>query len=247
MNTRGLIGKAVNAYRKEGLSYLLKEGSKMCSYLIKNGLILGYYRICKSNEFFEFNGNRYRYFYSLYGATWNTERSIEIPIVWTLVDKSYSEKKRVLEVGNVLSYRFYITHDVVDKYDKIDHVINEDILDYNPPYKYDLIVSISTLEHVGYDEEIKDPTKIIKSIKNLKRLLNSNGKLVVTLPLGQNIEMDKLIAQKILAFDKMFYMKREKGNKWIQMKEINPCSAIYNYQIPTANAIVIGISNAPLS
>jgi hypothetical protein len=191
---------------------------------------------------FEFNGNMYHYFYSLYGATWKTERSIEIPIVWKFVHKSYSEKKKVLEVGNVLSYRFYTNHDVVDKYDKIDNVINEDIVDYNPPYKYDLIVSISTLEHVGYDEEVKDSTKIIASIKNLKRLLNSNGILVVTLPLGQNVEMDRLISKKILVFDEMLYMRREQGKKWKQIAEINPTEVVYNDRIPAANAIIIGIS-----
>ena len=34
--------------------------------------------------------------------------------------------------------------------------------------KYDLIVTISTLEHVGWDEEPRDPSKVLRAIENLK-------------------------------------------------------------------------------
>lgn len=243
MSTRGLVQKAIKAYHREGLTYLLKEGFDLFLYLVKNAVILEYYNLFRSNNMFEFDGNKYNYFYSLYGTTWRSERAVEIPIVWKFV-KSCRKDQKILEVGNVLSYRFNVSHDILDKYEEIDNVINEDVVNYNPPYKYDLIVSISTLEHIGYDEEIKEPMKIIKALLNLKRILSSNGKLVVTLPLGQNKEMDSLITKKILVFDKMFYMKREKGNKWKQVKEIDPSKVTYNDNIPSANAIVIGISGS---
>ena len=190
---------------------------------------------------FEFNGRKYHYFYSLYGSTWRTERSVEIPIIWEYVKSSRNAQERILEVGNVLSYRFKVSHDILDKYEKIDAVINQDIVDYNPNYKYDLIVTISTLEHVGYDEDIREPRKIITALDNLKRLLNDGGKLVVTLPLGQNTEMDKLITNKEITFDKIFYMVREKKNMWKQVKEVDPISITYNERIESANAIIIGI------
>ena len=243
MSTRGLVQKAIKAYHREGLTYLLKEGFHLFLYLVKNAVILEYYNLFRSNNTFEFDGNKYNYFYSLYGTTWRSERAVEIPIVWKFV-KSCRKDQKILEVGNVLSYRFNVSHDILDKYEEIDNVINEDVVNYNPPYKYDLIVSISTLEHVGYDEELKEPMKIIKSLLNLKRILSSNGKLVVTLPLGQNKEMDSLITKKILVFDKMFYMKREKGNKWKQVEEIDPSKVTYNDNITSANAIVIGISGS---
>jgi hypothetical protein len=72
-------------------------------------------------------------------------------------------------------------------------VINEGVVDYDPPYKNELLVSIFILEHEGYDERLKEQMKIIRSL-----LLNSDCKLVVTLRLGQNIEMDRLIAKKML-------------------------------------------------
>jgi len=244
LSTRDLIGKARAAYRRDGLSYLLKKGSELGFHLAINGVVLLYYRIFKANCMFEFNGVKYHYFYSLYGATWRSERAVEIPIVWRLVDNANNDGKKILEVGNVLSYRFRVFHDILDKYDKIDGVINQDVVDYNPRYKYDLIVSISTLEHVGYDKQIKDPMKIIKSLQNLKSLLNSGGKIVVTLPLGQNKGMDDLIAKKILIFDKMYYMKRVKNLEWKHVKEIDPKEVDYNPRVPTANAIIIGISDA---
>jgi len=242
LSTKGIVSKARRAYQREGLPYLVKKGSELWFSLTINSFVLEYYKIFRSNEMFEFNGRKYHYFYSLYGTTWRSERSVEIPIVWNFVDECNKQQKKILEVGNVLSYRFKVCHDILDKYDKMEGVINEDVVDYNPPYKYDLIVSISTLEHVGYDEEFKDPMKIIRSIQNLKRLLKSGGVLVVTLPLGQNKAMDSLLAKKILVFDKMYYLKRQKKNLWKQVEEINPAQVTFNERIPSANAIVIGIS-----
>lgn len=93
-------------------------------------------------------------------------------------------------MGNVLSNYFSVNHDIVDKYEKSYGVINHDIVDFNPDKKYDLIVSILTLEHVGWDEIPKEPTKILSAIKNMIALLEPEGKIVVTLPLGYNPEMD---------------------------------------------------------
>jgi len=244
LSTRDIIGKARTAFKREGLSYLLKKGTELFLHLAINSIVLEYYRIFKSKGMFEFDGMKYHYFYSLYGSTWRSERAVEIPIVWNIVDKSKSEGQKILEVGNVLSYRFNVSHDILDKYDKLDGIINEDVVDYNPPYKYDLIVSISTLEHVGYDEEYKDPMKIVRSLQNLKRLLNCGAKLVVTLPLGYNKEMDSNLNKKIIVFDKIYYMKRIKKDEWKQVMEIDPSDVDYDKSIPSANAIIIGISEA---
>ena len=54
-------------------------------------------------------------------------------------------------------YKF--EHDIVDKYEKKKGIINQDIVDYKPDKKYDLIISISTLEHVGWDETPRENYK----------------------------------------------------------------------------------------
>lgn len=70
----------------------------------------------------------------------------------------------MLEVGNVLSHYFPIHHDIVDKYEVCPGVINQDIADFLPQEKYDLILSISTVEHVGWDEQPQEPTKLLQVI-----------------------------------------------------------------------------------
>jgi cyclopropane fatty-acyl-phospholipid synthase-like methyltransferase len=36
-------------------------------------------------------------------------------------------------------------------------MINEGVVDFHPSKRYDIIVSISTFEHIGLDEKPKDP------------------------------------------------------------------------------------------
>jgi len=94
------------------------------------------------------------------------ERAVEIPIIWHIVREN--KGKRILEAGNVLSHYFRVDHDIVDKYERAEDVINEDVVNFQPSKKYDLIVSISTLGHVGWDENPKEPSKILKAIEHLK-------------------------------------------------------------------------------
>lgn len=45
--------------------------------------------------------------------------------------------------------------------------------------KYDfLIISISTLEYVGWNEDPRDPGKVIRAIENLLELLSPSGKII---------------------------------------------------------------------
>lgn len=99
---------------------------------------------------FQFDGREYEYLYHPYNKTWENERGVEIPIFRELLLNH--KGKRVLEVGNVLSHYFPIHHEVVKQYEVGSSVINEDIVEFVPQDKYDLILSISTLEHVGWDE-----------------------------------------------------------------------------------------------
>jgi hypothetical protein len=199
-----------------------------------------YYKIFKSLKTFTFQGQTYNYFYHRYNKTWKNERAVEVPIIREIM-KKYREK-RVLEVGNVLSHYFSVNHDIVDKYEKADHVINQDIVDFHPPKKYELIVSISTLEHIGWTEESRDPLKILRAIQNLQSLIVSKGKIIVTLPLGFNIEMDKLIKEEKIHFTKRYCLKRiSTDNRWVEVDWNDIREAKYGSPFPCANALVIGI------
>jgi hypothetical protein len=74
---------------------------------------------------------------------------IEVPIIYEMVKEAEAYGQKVLEVGNVLSHYFHVNHDIVYKYEKAKGVINEDVINFRLPKKYDLIISISTLEHMG--------------------------------------------------------------------------------------------------
>ena len=126
----------------------------------------------------------------MYHATYTNERAVEIPVAMGLVDKYRG--RRILEVGNVLSHYFSFPHVIVDKYEVGPGVTNEDIDEFATSQKFDLIISISTLEHVGWDETPRDRTKIIKALKNIRNLVNPGGLVMVTLPVGQNPLLDKL-------------------------------------------------------
>lgn len=58
---------------------------------------------------------------------------------------------------------------------------------------YDWIVSISTMEHVGHDEEPKDPGAAARAIHHLRSLLASGGEMLVTVPGGYNPALDRAL------------------------------------------------------
>ena len=235
-NDNESLARAVQICRKKGVSRLLRMS---CSYVVQrlNPLAYLYYKTFKSGTF-TFRGQIYNYFYHRYNSTWTNERAIEIPIVWDMVKKG----KRILEVGNVLSHYFPVQHTILDKYEEGPGVINVDVIDFKPDEKYDLIVSISTLEHVGWDEQPRESGKILRALENLTRCTAPGGQIVVTLPLGYNMEMDNLLEDGKIRFAEQYCLKRiSRDNRWIEVEYGEIRHAKYNAPFPSANAVIIGI------
>lgn len=232
---RTLTERTKKALKEEGIYSIIYY------YTIKLFIdtISYYHKRFKASRTFIFKGKAFNYFIHKFNTTWKSERTLEIPIIWEIVAKSKSQGMRILEVGNVLSHYFSIDHDVLDLYDKANGVINQDVVDYKPSNKYNLIVSISTLEHVGWNEKPKDPEKILRAIENLKiNCLATGGKIMVTLPLGFNSEMDRYIKEGKINFMKQSYLKRvSKDNKWIEVGWVDIKDAKYNSPFPTANGV----------
>lgn len=204
--------------------------------------LCSYYKFLHLQGTFKFNGEEFSYFIHSYNFTWRNERTIEIPIIRRVV--SDNAGKDILEIGNVLSHYFNISHDVLDKYEKDNKVINEDIVDFKSKKKYDLIISISTLEHIGWDESVKDSQKVFRAIKKMKSFLKKKGKIMITIPLGYNSIIDQNIKNNQLYFSEKFLLIRtSKKNTWRQ----SPWSLIknikYNDPFPYANGVVLGIIN----
>src|SRR5437879_9960224 len=188
---------------------------------------------------FEFRGKTFPCFYHRYNMTWAGERSVEVPIA-----KSYLaqyEGKNVLEVGNVLSHYFPISHDVIDKFEKGSGIINEDIIDFHPSKYYDLILSISTFEHIGFDDEASEPSgrKIINAIAACLNLLKSDGKLVITVPLGYNPDLDQMIKTGALNASQEFYLRRAHRLDWQPSSKEDSLKCKYKSPFPYANAILV--------
>jgi len=208
---------------------------------LRKSLKLVYYILFKSNNTFRFNGKELKYFYHWYNFPPESERTVEIPIV---LSELQNKELEILEIGNVMNHYFPFKHDVIDKYEKAKGVINEDIVDYAPSKKYDLIFSISTLEHVGFDEPIKDPTKTMGAVSNIISLLKSGGRAIIVVPLGYNENIDKLVFSKDKVFNSEFYLKRiSSDNKWIQIDKPAANSIRYGDPYPKANGLLVGIIN----
>jgi hypothetical protein len=184
-------------------------------------------------------GKTYRYFDTV--KTWHGERAIEIPIVMEMV-RMY-QGKNILEIGNVLSHHVRFEHDILDKYETANGVINKDVAEFKSEKKYDLIISISTLEHVGWDEKPRDDMKIPLAIQNMRTLISSRGGIImITIPMGYNHTLDKLLNDGIIRFSKQYHLIRiSKGNEWREASWEEVQSAKYNTPMPFANGLLIGI------
>lgn len=238
------------SFEKESLTHVFKKGiaalgSKGLVYVIFAGFNRLYKRVMqpflffRSKKSFVFDGKRFKYFYSDDAAF--SERTIEIPFINHFLRAN--KKKRILEIGNVLnSYKNYNTV-VVDKYEKASRVINEDIIQYKPKIKYDIAVSISTLEHVGWDEIPKNAKNFSKAIKNIrKNCLKKGGQLIFTVPLGYNTYMDRILKLNKIRLHKKYFFKRiSLNNQWVLTNEKEAFSKKYNFPYECANAIMFGI------
>ncbi len=238
-----ILWKILKAYKEGGIPLVIFRSSrfifnKFGGRHVLHVLTSFFYEHFSDSKKFSFQNQKYDYFHHPYNT--GGERTVEVPIIWKVVEEYRASQKRILEVGNVLSHYFPVSHTVVDKYEPGEGVINEDIVTYNPSEKYDLIVSISTLEHVGWDEKPKEPEKILKAIERLKDLLAPKGKMIVTLPLGYNTEMDKYLKEGKINFSKIYLMKRvTKSNKWVEKRFKRVPDAEYGKPFPFANVILI--------
>jgi hypothetical protein len=235
-----ILFQAKQAYRKKGLYYIIRTGIKMLIDLPKDYFWLWYYKTFRSSQTFEFQGNTYHYFIHPYCASWKNERSIAVPIIWDIVKRNQEQNKRILEVGNVLSHVFHVNHDIIDKFEIMDGVINKDVVDFNPSINYDLIVSIFTLHLIGEYETPRDPIKGFRAIENLENILSVNGQMVVVHPMGENPQMDGLLKNGILQFTKQYFFKRISNCRWKQVQWEDIKDIGYDHSVPTANGLVIG-------
>lgn len=223
--------------RSRGVWYTLASLFRMA--IVDTGVYWGWHAWRRNTAQFVFQKKQYPYLIHRYNATWRNERAVEIPIALEHVSRYPSSA--VLEVGNVLSHYTALQHTVVDKYDAHPRVIRKDILDYHSPHAYEFIISVSTVEHIGWDEETRDPSKALRALEHMFSLLSPGGACLVTLPYGYNAYIDQMIRDELLPFQKMFCMKRvSRDNCWQEVSRQDILNAQYGVPFAAANAIVIG-------
>jgi hypothetical protein len=192
---------------------------------------------------FEFAGEDYRYHSAAYNTTWRNERTVEVPIALRFLLRNGGG--RALEVGNVLGHYGAVGHDVLDKYERAPGVTNADVMDFEPSAGYGAVVAISTLEHVGFDEEPRDPDKAPRALERMTSWLAPGGALLVTLPLGYNAALDERLWSGELRFDELRCMRRVSAdNRWRETTAAEVRGSRYGAPYPWANAIAFGLRSA---
>jgi hypothetical protein len=149
--------------------------------------------------------NKQEFYYNRIRFNNPTERAVEIPIAFNFL-AALNKPASILEVGNVLSHyenhlseRLGITsRRIVDKFEVEVGVDNEDLMNLPSDKKYDAIVSLSTVEHIGQkgdpsggygeQEENRDLEGPLKAIAKIYDLLAADGKALITVPFGKLID-----------------------------------------------------------
>jgi hypothetical protein len=169
-----------------------------------------------------------------YNTTALNERAVEIPAALAFLRRCYGNVG--LEVGNVLGhYGCDRERRIVDLHEQGPGVENIDVFDVYGTY--DWIVSVSTIEHVGWDSEPRDPDAARRALEHLRSLLTDSGRMLVTIPLGWHQRLDAAIADGVLDPVRDAVMVRQ-GKRWVQ--RTRRTHRPYGQSQPWAEAVWIG-------
>lgn len=189
---------------------------------------------------FSVGDREYRYASDHYNRAWRNERAVELALGRAFLAENRG--LRLLEVGNVLAHYGAVGHDVLDKYEDAPNVINDDIVDFVADPPYEAILSISTLEHVGWDERPREPDKTLRAYRALRSMLAPGGAMLLTCPIGQNPHLDEYIQQEELDFPLRHYLQRvSRDNEWREVDREAVRGAQYHRPYRNANALFVGI------
>lgn len=193
---------------------------------------------------FAFDGRNVPYYWHRYNNTWLNERAVEIALAAEVL--SGAAGKRTVEVGNVLPHYFPSSHTVVDKYERAPGVLNQDVVDVVLDEPIDLVVSISTIEHVGLDEPEQDPEKARRALGHLASLLAPGGRMWVTIPIGYNHALDYQVRGGEVPFTDLKALRRvSAANDWEQVGVDDVWDAAYDRLVYTAHGLVVAELVAP--
>ncbi len=237
----GLAGRVRHFTRRFGAAELL---------LVPARAVLSPFIIpCLAPRTFCVNGVHHACFYHRYNATWCNERCVEVPLARAFL--AAVAPSAVLEIGHVLSHYAALSHTVVDKHEHAPGVINGDVRDYRPGRTFDRIVSISTFEHIGFDDEAGASDDggdhaIAQAIAATRALLAPGGVFWMSAPLGYNPALDALIERGELGAQRILFLRRTGSREWEQVSWEDVRGARYMRPWPFANALCVAEFDSPL-
>ena len=189
----------------------------------------------------DYRGDALPLYYHRHNVTWANERCMELALARALMAKIPPD--RLLEVGNVTPRYFGGRHPVVDRYEPGS--LQVDIVDFEPAERFDLILSISTFEHIAFDEPGPTPAphevaaKVNAALDRCRSLLAPGGLLAITVPLGYNPALDTMIASDELGCDRTTWFKRFPRRRWRQVSRSEAVRCRYGSPYAFANAILL--------
>lgn len=184
---------------------------------------------------FVFNGIEYSYFLHPANNTAVNERIVEVPIIREVLEGKRGE---TLEVGNVLGQYIDRKWTTIDLVEQEEGVINCDVREWKGG-PYELIVSISTFEHVGLDYGESVPSAAMDAILYCSELLLPGGRLVFTIPLGYHPGLDNALMTSWPG--KCSYLKRvSEDNQWVQVGAEAVKDAQYGKPYKFGNVVIVG-------
>lgn len=208
----GVLGIEVKRFRR----LLHVYGARKYARFVAQGVCSEYLkRLRLGHQTFKVDGRIYNY-EPPHGIN---ERIVEIPFVSAFLLNHATQGARILEVGNVLKKSIHYSRVILDKYERGPGIVNGDAADFSPKLPFDLIASISTLEHVGWDEPSQDPSRSKRTFENLfYNCLADGGHMIVSVPLGYNPKVDELFMSDPLGTGRRVFLKRVSSfNEWIQV------------------------------
>ncbi|HEV3071626.1 MAG TPA: hypothetical protein VGY76_09430 [Solirubrobacteraceae bacterium] len=189
---------------------------------------------------FQFGGQSFGYHVATGNRTWDNERAVELPIAWDALQR-HGSSQDVLEVGNVLGHYFDTSHPVLDKYEHGPNVTwNEDVISFEPPFAPQLVLSISTLEHIGHSEQPREHAKFRRALDAILGWLAPGGRLIFTVPLGYNPAVRDYLDAPHAARRSLRCLRRTTPeNLWEQVGYSEVRELRYGRPFPCANAIAV--------
>ncbi len=155
---------------------------------------------------FRWNGQELEYFDHPYNHTALNMRCVEVPIARWFLDQQ-PKGAHILEVGNVLRHYGPVSWPVVDLYEA--GAIHADVMRWQPEEPVGLLVSISTIEHIGFGQYARTtaPTRPSLVLAHFRSLLGPGGQAVITAPTGYNPVLDRELRSGDLGADEMWFMR----------------------------------------